>query len=209
MENSRIPLRKWAVAIYLYSTSLTGISSMKLHRDLKITQKSAWFMLHRLRKAAGEGAGVRFNGPVEVDESYIGGKRKNMGNSKRAKLKDTGRGSVGKTAIVGMKDRETNEITAKVVDNANSGTLQGFVKDNADKDAKVYTDGATAYNCLPFDHEAVNHSVSEYVNGIEMNLWHIYANKRSVQDRQPLIRDGQYLGVPSQPGLQPESFWHH
>ncbi len=114
--------------------------------------------------------------PVEVDETYFGGKRSNMSNSKRKALKDTGRGAVGKTAVVGMKDRDTNEIRANVIEKTDAETLQGFVADNADTDAKVYTDGATAYDGMPFDHESVNHSVSEYVremahtNGIE-SFW--------------------------------------
>ncbi len=165
MEDSRIPLRKWAIAVYLVSTGIKGVSSMKLHRDLKITQKSAWYMLHRIRKSFETDTPV-FGGPVEVDETFIGGKRKNMSNSRRKELKDTGRGAVGKTAVVGMKDRETNEVRASVVDNTNADTLQDFVKSNADEKAMIYTDGATAYDGLPFDHESVNHSVSEYVKGM-------------------------------------------
>ncbi|MCY4050349.1 MAG: IS1595 family transposase [Gammaproteobacteria bacterium] len=170
MEGSKIKYRHWAVGIYLFTTNIKGISSMRLHRELGIGQKAAWFMLHRLRDAFENETG-QFTGPVEVDETYIGGKRSNMSNNKRKE--QTGRGAVGKTAIVGMKDRETNEVKAKVIDNPDKDTLQGFVADNADQDAKVYTDGATAYDGLPFDHEAVNHSVSEYVkdqahtNGIE------------------------------------------
>ena len=87
---------------------------MKLHRELGITQKSAWFVIHRLRKAA-EANEALFSGPVEVDETYFGSKRKNMSNAKHEALKDTGRGAVGKTAVVGVKDRETNEIRAKTM----------------------------------------------------------------------------------------------
>ena len=174
MENSRIPLRKWAIGIYLYSTSLNGVSSMKLHRDLKITQKSAWFMLHRLREASGDIEVEPFSGPVEVDETYMGGKRKNMSNSKRKNL--TGRGPVGKTAVVGMKDREANEVRAKVVDKTDAETLHPFIVKNVESDAMVYTDDAKAYDSLDFPHESVKHSVKEYVrdqahtNGIE-SFW--------------------------------------
>ena len=108
IARSNIPLRKWAIAIYLTVTSLKSVSSMKLHRDLGISQKSAWFMLHRIREAwAGGGDDGDFSGPVEADETYFGGKRKNMSNAKRRELADTGRGPVGKVAVVGVKDRET------------------------------------------------------------------------------------------------------
>ncbi|MBC6443369.1 MAG: IS1595 family transposase [Rhodobacteraceae bacterium] len=90
LEESRLPLRKWVFAIYIYATSLKGVSGMKLHRDLKVTQKTAWFMLHRLRAACFPLTKPLFSGPVEVDETYIGGKRKNMPKSRREKM--TGRG---------------------------------------------------------------------------------------------------------------------
>ena len=85
MEGSKLPYRVWAVGIYLITTNLKGASSMKLHRELGITQKSAWFMLHRLREATEMGTGL-FAGPVEADEAYMGGKRANMSNAKRAVL---------------------------------------------------------------------------------------------------------------------------
>ena len=122
MARSNVPLRKWAIAIYLCLTSLKSISSMKLHRDIGVTQRTAWFMLHRIRQAwaSGDGGGP-FDGPVEVDESYFGGKRKNMSNAKRRELADTGRGAVGKTAVVGMKDRATGRVSARVVAHTESG----------------------------------------------------------------------------------------
>ncbi len=148
---------------------------MKLHRDLGITQKSAWFLSHRIRAALSQGDTL-FAGPVEVDETYMGGKRRNMSNAKREELADTGRGAVGKTAVVGARDRATNKVAAKVVTSTDKGTLQGFVKDHAAPGATVYSDDAGAYETLPFDHATVKHSLSEYVkgdvhtNGIE-SLW--------------------------------------
>jgi len=122
-------------------------------------------MLHRLRKAVEEGS-VVFTKAAEVDETAVGGIRKNMSNAKRRELKGTGRGSVGKAIVVGVKDRETKQVRAEVVDNTDSGTLQGFVVRHVSGGATVYTDDAGAYAGLPFKHETVRHSVSEYVNGI-------------------------------------------
>ena len=168
IARSNVPLRKWAIAIYLCLTSLKSVSSMKLHRDIGISQRAAWFMLHRIREAwAGGGSGGDgFSGPVEVDETYVGGRRKNMSNAKRKTLADTGRGAVGKVAVVGAKDRATNRVSAKVVESTDAATLQGFVVDHADAFATVYTDDAGAYASLPFHHETVKHSVAEYVRGM-------------------------------------------
>ena len=163
MEGSKLGYQTWAVAIYLVSTNLKGVSSMKLHRDLEITQKSAWHLAHRLRKAF-ENSEALFTGPVEADETYIGGKRKNMPKSKRAAL--TGRGAVGKTVVVGTKDRETNRVAARVVENTDGPTLKDFIGEHAAPGATVYTDEASAYQGMPFDHEAVNHSAGEYVRGM-------------------------------------------
>ena len=175
MEGSKLGLQTWMIATFLLSTNLKSVSSMKLHRDLKINQRSAWFLAHRLRVALAEKGGV-FAGPVEVDESYFGGSRKNMSNTKRKELADTGRGTVGKVAVVGARDRETKQVAAQVVERTDAPTLQGFVLDHAAAAATVYTDDASAYDSLPFDHETVTHSLSEYVrgdvhtNGIE-SLW--------------------------------------
>ena len=166
MQASKIPLRKWAIAIYLCLTSLKSVSSMKLHRDIGVSQKTAWFMMHRIREAWGDDDGDDpFDGPVEVDETYFGGKRRNMSNAKRKELAGTGRGAVGKTAVIGMKDRETNQVRAEVITETDADTLQDFVEENTEEDAKVYTDDAKAYKGVERAHEAVKHSVSEYVRG--------------------------------------------
>lgn len=166
LASSKIPLRKWAIAIYLCLTSLKSISSMKLHRDLDISQKAAWFMIHRIREAWMPDAddGKPYDGPVEVDETYVGGKRKNMSNAERKARANTGRGTVGKTAVVGAKDRATNRVSARVVEATDKPTLQGFVVEHTVPDAMVYTDEAAAYKGLPH-HEAVEHGVAEYVRG--------------------------------------------
>ena len=162
MGDSRLTLRKWAFAIFLEVTSLKGVSSMKLHRDLGVTQKTSWFMLHRIREAFAVEGEARFAGPVEVDEAYIGGLEKNKHENKKLKA---GRGAVGKVAVVGVKDRGTKQVRAKVVEKTDAETLQGFVREHTDPGATVYTDEATAYNSLPFKHETVKHSVGEYVKG--------------------------------------------
>ena len=175
MEGSKIGYQDWIIAMFLLTTSLKSVSSMKLHRDLGITQKSAWFLAHRIRAALSKD-GELFAGPVEVDETYMGGKRRNMSNAKRKALADTGRGVVGKVAVVGAKDRATKQVAAKVVTSTDKETLQGFVKDHAAPGATVYTDDAKAYDSLPFNHAVIKHSLSEYVkgdvhtNGIE-SLW--------------------------------------
>lgn len=142
MEGSKLGYQTWAIAIYLVTTSLKGVSSMKLHRDLEITQKSAWHLAHRLRRAF-EASTPLFEGPVEVDETYIGGKRKNMPKAKRMALK--GRGGTGKTVVAGVKDRATNDMSARVVSAADRDALHGFVKQRAAVGGTVYTDDAAAY----------------------------------------------------------------
>ena len=112
MAGSPIPLLKWLYAIYLDTTSLKGVSSMKLHRDLEVTQKTAWFMQQRIREAWAKRPNNNYRGPVEVDETYMGGKRANMSNAKRKELAGTGHGTVGKVAVVGIKDRDTTLVSA-------------------------------------------------------------------------------------------------
>ena len=117
MKESQLPLQKWAIAIYLCVTNLKSVSSMKLHRDLGITQKTARSMMRRILEAFPVGFDP-FAGPVEVDETYMGGKCRNMSNAKRRQMREdvAGRGAVGKTAVVGAKDRQTNKVTARVVE---------------------------------------------------------------------------------------------
>ena len=164
MQSSKLGYQTWAVAIYLSLTSLKSVSSMKLHRDLSITQKSAWHLAHRLREAFASGPGG-FAGPAEADETYFGGLRKNMPKAKRKDLK--GRGSVGKVVVVGVKDRETNQIRANVVGSTDAETLQGFVAKHTEPGSMVYTDEHGGYRGMSGrDHEVVNHGVGEYVRGM-------------------------------------------
>ena len=163
IARSNVPLRKWALAIYLCLTSLKSVSSMKLHRDIGVSQKTAWFMLHRIREAWQVETGGVFAGPVEVDETFIGGKAHNMHASRRAQL--TGRGWTDKVAVAGIKDRQTRRVRVAVVPNTDGPTLRGFVADRTASGVTLYTDEHGSYRGLA-NHESVRHSVGEYVRGM-------------------------------------------
>jgi len=175
MQSTKLGYRTWAIAVYLLTTCIKGVSSLKLHRDLEITQKSAWHLLHRLRKTYEAGEPL-FSGPVEADETYVGGLEKNKHHDRKLKA---GRGPVGKTAVAGVKDRKTNRVDARVVENTKARTLREFVEDRTERKADVYTDDNAAYVGIGRTHESVCHSKGEYVrdevhtNGIE-GFWAMF-----------------------------------
>lgn len=162
MQSSKLGYREWAIGIYLFNTNIKGTSSMKLHRDLGVSQKTAWHLAHRIRECYAARP-AKFEGPVEADESHFGGKAKNM-HAKERRERITGRGAVDKATVAGIKDRASGQVAARVVETTDAATLQGFVADHADGAAQVFTDDHPAYRGLA-RHETVAHSVGEYVNG--------------------------------------------
>ena len=172
LAEAHIPLRKWLLAIYLIHTSRKGVSSVQMAKTIDVTQKSAWFLMHRIRKAM-EDEGSIFSGEVEVDEAYFGGRERNKHASDKAYA---GRGTAGKQPVVGMRERETGRVKAEVVASTDKQTLQGFVCVNTETDTTVYTDEHGSYKGMPRKHESVKHSVGEFVrdqahtNGVE-SFW--------------------------------------
>lgn len=164
MEDSPIGLDKWLSAIWLITNAKNGVSSCEIARALGITQKSAWFLLHRIRLAMQEGTFEKLSGEVEVDETYIGGKARFMHKSKR-EAKIQGRGSVGKVAVMGLLARHGN-VRAKVIECADKETLHGEVKKHVEEGSDLFTDEWKGYNGLnsEYVHQVINHA-EKYVEG--------------------------------------------
>ncbi|MCY4004334.1 MAG: IS1595 family transposase [Rhodospirillales bacterium] len=162
MHGSRLSLRTWALAIYLMNTSVKGVSSLKLRDYLGVTQKTAWFLAHRIRETFDDAEGEKFAGPVEVDETYVGGKFKTMHakDRRRRRLEP----KLGKSIVVGAKDRATNQVTARVVGIADANTLEAFIYEVTTDDAEVYTDEAKVYGRI-FWRQTVQHRRGQYVDG--------------------------------------------
>jgi transposase-like protein len=179
-EDSAVKLDKWLTAMWLLANCKNGISSYEVARSIGVTQKSAWFMLQRIRLAMKNKSVLKIGtagGPVEIDETWVGGKGKNMHAKRKERIRQ-GWERENKTIVMGMLDRDTRQVRAKVIPDVTRLTLQGEILKKVSKAAQVYTDGAEGYNRMAikgFVHETVNH-MEEYVrgdihtNGIE-NFW--------------------------------------
>jgi transposase-like protein len=163
-EDSPLGLDKWLVAVWLLVDSKNGISSYELGRALGVTQKTAWFMLHRVRKAMQAGTFLKLDGEVEVDETFIGGKARNMHVGQRQR-RITGTGGTDKTAVMGIVKRG-GEVRAVVVPDRKKRTLQAHVEENIQAGAALYSDDLRSYDGLAgrYAHQVVDHAVA-YVDG--------------------------------------------
>jgi transposase-like protein len=187
-ENSPIGLDKWLPAVWMIANAKNGISSCEIARALGVTQKTAWFMLHRIRLAMQSGTFETLSGEIEADETYIGGKAENMHKWKREAMGLQGRGTVGKAIVFGLLERnagdKSSKVKTKVVRNTKKKTLQPEIRKSIEAGSNLFTDALQSYNGMDeYIHESIDHA-TEYVkgnvhtNGIE-NYWSLF--KRSLR----------------------------
>lgn len=174
-EDSPIGLDKWLAAIWMIANCKNGVSSYEIHRAIGVTQKTAWFMMHRIRLAMQTGTFEKLSGEVEADETFIGGKARNMHKDRR-KEKVTGRGASGKVAVMGLLERH-GEVRTRVVPDTKSRTLQVEVRENVEPGSEVHTDALRSYKGLDpeYVHKVVDHAEryvdgNVHTNGLE-NFW--------------------------------------
>jgi transposase-like protein len=183
LEDSPIALDKWLCAFWLIANCKNGISSYELAKDIGITQKSAWFMLHRIRLAMQDGSIEKFSGRVEADETFIGGKARNMHADKLAKTKSLqkGRGYIGKVAVMGLLERNSPErasrIKLRVVRNTRRAGLHKHIKTEVVEGSEIFTDALPSYTGLEqeYIHKVIDHAECYakghvHTNGLE-NFW--------------------------------------
>jgi transposase-like protein len=170
MEDSPIPLDKWMVAIWLLANAKNGISSYELHRSIGVTQKTAWFLLHRIRLAMQSETGGKINGTVEVDETYIGGKSRNMHESKRRRVGMKQGKTPGKVVVMGLLDRHgkggVSQIRMEVLGGLKRKAFQAHVREHVEVGSNIYTDAFLSYRGLQGDfvHGFIDHA-EKYVDG--------------------------------------------
>lgn len=184
LAESNISLHKWLLAIFLLSTNLKGVSSCKLARDLGVTQKTAWFLAHRIRKVYEDQIKINLDSPVEADETYMGGRDRNKHGNKKTgeQWRDF------KTPIVAVKSRATKKVKARVTKPISRATLHGMIERTVEKGSTVYTDQHRGYIGLKknYKHTSVNHGVGEYIKG--------QAHTNGIESFWSMLKRG-YVGV--------------
>jgi transposase-like protein len=193
-EDSPIGLDKWLAAIWLIANAKNGVSSYEVARDLDVTQKTAWFMLHRIRTAMADDGDGPFSGQVEVDETFIGGKARFMHKAKREKV-ITGRGAAGKTAVVGLLERHgvdtASRVRTQVIPDTRRKSLSPIVRQNVEAGSEIFTDALRSYDDLDdaYVHQVIDHAEA-YVRG------HVHTN--SIENFWSLLKRairGTYVNI--------------